>query len=1623
MGKTRDPPPFSLDKPYQQWKTEIKAWRLTTDAAEKNKAALTIALSLPEKGANNIRQRIFNKVNFFVAGADANADETISPNAWKDVIAFMDKEFAKDDIAELYDKTDAFLHTVKKADETMKEYINRFDDAMSQAEKAGIGAISQGFQMCLFLKNAGLDEKDFKFVVSAIDYKKKDDLYPQAKESMIKYFGSICGKQEEDNMGIQNLDTLWSGSRGGFRRGGFKGRGGGSRGGHGGGNEELSVQSKYSGNIYGQPQPKQFRKLNPKKFGKILKCHNCQAVTHLAGECPEANVTLLGEMEDIDTILKMAEEEEHDDGEEDYVSQISKNINASTQHETHYSMCWAVTAIDPTEVMVQGSMVTENMKDLGVLDTGCICTVGAKKWMNQRLGAMPERTRKMVKVQPSGRVFRFGGGVTAKSMGLYTLPVSVGGINTFLNIDVVEAPIPLLISKAAMKKAGAVIDTRDDTLMIFDKKMPMVTVKAGHYAIVLDEYNHDNTEVAEVLEVKTEEEEEETKEKKEIWAENEEEREKQIKKVHEQLGHPNIKVFKRMIKTSAGFDKDIDMCINKLYEECVTCLKHGKGKVRPKVCTPLSQEVNSTVAMDLKIWPKYNAIILYITCLFSRFTHGVLIPDKKPESVIKAFMDGWVLGFFGIPKHGIMVDNGAEFHNPKFRSMCEKMNIKLLSSGSWSPWSNGIVERNHGVVDSIISRMKEDNPKAPMKELLRAALFTKNMMTNKEGFSSYQIVTGEQPRIPGVPYNDPPANETSTESEAVKGKMQAMFRAREEYMKVENDSRIKKALNSKIPAPKLEFYENGEEVWYRNGKEGIWQGPATVIGQQNKVIYIRQGRFILAASQTNLKKKNPEKEKRIMKELQKMVKERKEKKESKNNQDMKQDSDDSSDEEEGLTDSESEDQSEPVNEADADEVSQDGEPDAGETGSDRHSLGQAGATQPGTPPPPPEAARDSAGEESDSTRSLPQSPETASYEREFNREYHQVSPQLNKDPEPKPPEPFVFDEMPSVKLVKGDVVWARKRCERHDPKAWEKFTIKIRTHKKCRYGNTNYFGPHYNVTDINGQDMGWYPDTWDWHLEGHERPDRVVNYVEQDPEFENLAPHQVLEEDTYVVFIPPEQHHMQFVLDAKAKEIKNFKDYKAFEEVQDIGQERITMSWVITEKIYGNGEKGCKARLVAHGNRLDEPVPRDSPTARKNTLRIMMSLCVQYSWKIYNCDVTAAFLQSTFMMREVCVQPPKDVAKEGTLWRLLRPCYGLPEASLCWFLTVNQDLLDRGMKEVIMDPAAYYWREDGTLKGMYVGHVDDAYYCGDQDFHNKIMKPLFEKFKMGQIMEGDFRSLGWNVRTNFRGEIGVSQRDYIETKVERLPIQKERTQLLTDRLTEEQTSILRSAIGTLRWIADQTRPDVSAPCLILNTQQLAPTWREVKLFNATVDKVKRQPVEILYKKLEPSIWYVTVFCDASHNSICNGQGSVAAYLVFLSNGYEKGERRLCNILAWKSSKIKRVCKSTTEAETLSLSEAVEEADLIRDQIKEMTGLDDNLIRMEVFSDARNCVENLNNRIPPNGTRTYRNEFAMIKRLKDEKRIKNLAWVPGDEQMADSLTKLGASKVDLIETLNSGRFFN
>ena len=131
---------------------------------------------------------------------------------------------------------------------------------------------------------------------------------------------------------------------------------------------------------------------------------------------------------------------------------------------------------------------------------------------------------------------------------------------------------------------------------------------------------------------------------------------------------------------------------------------------------------------------------------------------------------------------------------------------------------------------------------------------------------------------------------------------------------------------------------------------------------------------------------------------------------------------------------------------------------------------------------------------------------------------------------------------------------------------------------------------------------------------------------------------------TYVTLIPKSEHHKPKVVKAKKKKLAKFREYGVYEEVSDIGQPRIRTDWVMTPKIIDN-EPGIKTRLVCRGYeaKLEDTTQRiDSPTVKRDSVKVMMALAAANKWQVKCQDVTSVFLQIKKIEREICVIPPPE---------------------------------------------------------------------------------------------------------------------------------------------------------------------------------------------------------------------------------------------------------------------------------------------------------------------------------------------------------------------------------------------
>ena len=62
-----------------------------------------------------------------------------------------------------------------------------------------------------------------------------------------------------------------------------------------------------------------------------------------------------------------------------------------------------------------------------------------------------------------------------------------------------------------------------------------------------------------------------------------------------------------------------------------------------------------------------------------------------------------------------------------------------------------------------------------------------------------------------------------------------------------------------------------------------------------------------------------------------------------------------------------------------------------------------------------------------------------------------------------------------------------------------------------------------------------------------------------------------------------------------------------------------------------------------------------------------MAVAENSNFKLALVDIRAVFLQPWTLDRDVFMKPPPDIRKEGVIWRLKKPLYGLDDTS-CKFL-------------------------------------------------------------------------------------------------------------------------------------------------------------------------------------------------------------------------------------------------------------------------------------------------------------------------------------------------------------------
>ena len=192
---------------------------------------------------------------------------------------------------------------------------------------------------------------------------------------------------------------------------------------------------------------------------------------------------------------------------------------------------------------------------------------------------------------------------------------------------------------------------------------------------------------------------------------------------------------------------------------------------------------------------------------------------------------GW-----GVMK-SVLFDNGGEFSNHEMREVASILNVETCTTPSESPWSNGLCERNHQITDRMLEILEDENPNTDLDTLLAWANLAKNSLQMWNGFSSFQLVLGQNPNLPNIMTDGLPALHGTTSSEILAKHLNALHTAWKAFIKCEADERIRRALRHQVRAVE-DVFESGEMVYYKRDGSTKWLGPGKVIFQDGRLVFV-----------------------------------------------------------------------------------------------------------------------------------------------------------------------------------------------------------------------------------------------------------------------------------------------------------------------------------------------------------------------------------------------------------------------------------------------------------------------------------------------------------------------------------------------------------------------------------------------------------------------------------------------------------------------------------------------------------------------------------------------------------------------------------------------------------------
>ncbi|CAE7286267.1 RE2 [Symbiodinium sp. CCMP2456] len=421
----------------------------------------------------------------------------------------------------------------------------------------------------------------------------------------------------------------------------------------------------------------------------------------------------------------------------------------------------------------------------------------------------------------------------------------------------------------------------------------------------------------------------------------------------------------------------------------------------------------------------------------------------------------------------------------------------------------------------------------------------------------------------------------------------------------------------------------------------------------------------------------------------------------------------------------------------------------------------------------------------------------------------------------------------------------------------------------------------------------------------------------------------------------------------------------------------------------------------------------------------------------------------------------------GDLVRVKKNVFGLATSPHEWWLDLQDGIYatkvtvggkDYYFEQCDLDPCIFMLREylDGKFVGRplaFIGcHVDDILIAAPESFMKAMQAGLSATFPIETWEDDEFEFLGshFSIVDN---EVHINQSRYASTRLFSLDIPKGAQD--DEPAPQELVADNRSLIGALSWMSAQSRPDLTCSVSMAQQLQQSPCYGDIRFTNSVAAKARDYKEHGLrFKAIDGDRLMIICYHDAAWANVPEpdpeetyyqltaedneaglqreapdsykrsgrkakkGTSKVASQLgclvLFADRGSISGQPGVFSIADWKSRAGQRVCRSTFGAETQACVEGLETGQYMRSLYEtltngEFTGVNEAITPVLCLSDCRSLFDHLTKQgVPrvPSDKRLAVDLAALRQSLKSERINGHLpiAWVPGETQLGDILTK-------------------